>query len=143
MRFCLVFHLNPRHACTARVTVLSQCLCVCLSVTTLSATTQKVIPTASVLHRQDFYKWLKYCIQKLWREKGNMLISTASSRHCSFVRYNKGTANVCIGFSWLKANNRPSATWNTSQCKLFRQRLRLCLAIFCIHSVTRKLNAFH
>ena len=47
-----------------------------------------------------------------------MLMSTASPRHRSVLRYNKGTSTLCIGFSRLqKANNRPNATWNTSQCK--------------------------
>ena len=57
----------------------------------------------------------------------------------------EGTHSLGIGFSWFKkANNRPNATWNTSQCETATY-LSLsaalvsvpCLAIFRIRSVTR------
>ena len=96
-------------ACAARVTVLglsfgpSVCLSVCYHVFCHYAQQggQKVIPMGSVPHWLVFKNGDFRSVQKLWCEKANILISTASPRHHSLLRYNKGTSKLCIGFIWL------------------------------------------
>ena len=59
--------INPRRACAARVTVLGSCVCVCLSVRSISATTSKSKPENDTYasSRQDKEKKLANFLKML------------------------------------------------------------------------------
>ena len=102
-----VIFINPQRMRSEGYSTWLVCLCVpvCLLPRFLPPRTIKQPKSAaSVLYRQhfnngDFRKSTAF--KKLWREKANMLMSTASPRHRSFLHYNKGTSKLCIGFSPL------------------------------------------
>ena len=102
----IMYIINPRRTCAARVTVVRS---VCLSVKSHLTSGASVRPENAVTHSSG-NEGQKFC---------GVFSETALLQHplrCKVSVQCEGTHSLGIGFSWLKkANSGPKATWNTSQ----------------------------
>ena len=138
---------NPRRACAARVTVLALCVCVSVCYRSSSYSVRfNLQPTALFwIEARGFSK--KPSVQKLWREKANMQMSSNSQRavftqlrgptkHSSYVKGN-GWVECCFrDYYWR--NRRETSEIQAKAYTGQRGTLRACAVdnawcIQCLH----------